>query len=259
MNNVDGLVFTGGLFTPSTTNKASTEWLRLVNCTGSINGVSFNDLTKAGTLNGNLSLRGNVVFCTDGFTLTGGVITAGSNEFSKGTNAYYLDPTGALTVDLGPDLFKSNVTNSYNIPADSTNLAGFIHYDSANDASTNRFSNASGRIQIRNIDEKQFSVSTTPYTVLKQDTGRTIQATGGSNQTFTMPNSIPGTLFKINKQSSVTLTINLDAGDNLYTGTGAAKSSVSVAAGDVGGTITLEAYSTVGWLVTSLTGTWTFS
>lgn len=261
LNNIDGLIISAGASTTSTGAGApSVEWIRLVNCTGEMKGHSFGDLSKAGTINGNLLVSGNSVFCTDGFTLTGGVIKAFSNEFSKGTAGYTLSPTTQMTADLGPDLFKPSVTTSYSIPADSSSLAGRINYDSNNDASTNGFSNVSPRVAIRNINEQPFTVTATPYTPLIKDTGRVVIANAGANQTFNLPESVPGTMLHINKLlSGFTLTVNCFAGDNFYVGIGAAKTTATFAAADVGGTIILEALSTSGWRVVSAVGTITWT
>ena len=258
LTNVDGVTLTGGGYAGSVANKAAVEWIRLSNCTGSVQGVFFDDLSKAGTIDGVLEVSGNRIFSTDGLTLKGGVISGKSNEFSKGTTGYTLSPTYPLTVDIGPDLFKSDVTTSYNIPSDSADLGGRINYAANNDASASRFSNTSGRIRVINTDEKTFTVTSTTYTVLIEDTGRTIQATGAANQVFTLPTAVPGTRLSFNKIAGFTLTINCAGGNNFYTGAGAAKTGVSAAAGDIGGTLVLEAYATVGWRVVSQVGTWTY-
>lgn len=259
LSNVEGLQINGGGFAGSTTHKANIEWVRLSSATGHIQGAFFNDLSKAGTVDGMLDLSGNRVFCTDGFTLTGGVITGGANEFSAGTTGFTLAPTYALCADLGPNLFKSAVTNSYSIPADSAFLSGRIAYDASSDQSTGKFSNASGRVSIENIDERIVTTAATAYTIAITDTGRTIAATGASAQVFTLPLAAPGTTIKITKISGQDLTINRSGANVLYTGTGGAKTSASALAANVGGSITLEAYGTVGWVVKSLVGTWAFA
>lgn len=259
LNNVEGLQINSGVCSTSTGAGApSVEWVRLVNCTGSVNGVSLADLAKAGTINGILTLSGNSVFCTDGFTLTGGVITAHSNEFSKGTNGWYVDPVSPLCLNLGPDLFKNAVTNSYNIPADSANLSGKISYNADNDASSNKFSNASSRITVCNVDEKLLSVTAgtggTPYLVQKTDTGRTILAVGSAAQEFDLPVSTPGTKHTITKLSAYQLIVDCGAGNNFYNGDTSNPTRATINAANSGVTIELEAYATVGWLVKSIVG-----
>lgn len=260
LNNVDALTLTGNIFTPSTSAKASTEWLRLVNVTGTLGNNSFNDLAKAGTLNGNLELSGNICAGTDGFTLTGGVITSRVNEFSTGTRGYDIAPTEEICFCLGPDKFKSAVTNSYRIAADSAFLSGNIFYSSLTDASTGKFSNASGRVQISSVDNKQYSIPDAAYTILSVDTGRTVRATGSSGQTFTLPNpSVPGTSHRVFKASTQTLQINAAAG-TLYAGTGATKTSVSAtSSADVGGWVEFEAFDTSGWIISGKHGNWTIA
>lgn len=259
LNNLDGLTFAGNIFSPSTIAKASTEWARLVNCTGTVTGNSFGSLSKSGTFNGQLEVSGNVFAGTDGVTLAGGVITGRANEFSTGTNGWTITPTQALVFDVGPDWFKSGVTNSVRNAADSANIAGNVRYDSALDGSTGKFSISSGRIRIENVDQKQFSVSSASYTLSILDTGRTVRATGASAQTFTLPAPQPGCVLRVFKASSVTLQINGPAATSLYAGTGGLKTSISAAAGDIGGWVTFESWDTFNWIITSSFGTWTLA
>jgi hypothetical protein len=259
LTNIEGLQVDGGIFAGSTTHAASTEWVKISLSTGHIRGALFNDLSKAGTMDGMLNVSGNRIFSTDGFTLTGGVITGGANEFSSGTTGFTLSPTYALCVDLGPNYFKSTVGTSYNIPADSSFLSGFIRYDSTNDQSTSKFSNASGRVSVRNVDEKPFTVSSTPYTMLATDTGRTIHATGGATQTFTLPAAAPGLRISVVKLSSQDLTINRAGSNLIYSGTGGTKTSVSALAANVGTAVEFVSNGSAGWIVKSISGTWTFA
>ena len=258
LNNIDGFVMQGCIFTPSTTSKASTEWLRLINVTGRLSGNSFNDLAKAGTLNGFLDITGNICAGTDGFTLTGGTIRAVANEFSTGTYGWNIAPTEALCLVLGPDKFKGPVTNSYKVAADSSFLSGHVQYDSALDGSSGGFSNTSGRIRFSAVDEKMYSISATTYTLLKADTGRTARATGSSGQVFTLPTPTYGTKHRVFKASDKTLQITCGSAI-LYSGVGAIKTSVSAAATDIGGWIEFEAYDSSGWIISSISGTWTLA
>lgn len=258
LNNVEGLVLNGGCFTPSVANRATVEWMRLSNCTGIVKGVEFNDLSKAGTLSGMIEVSGNRVFATDGFTLKGGIITGRSNEFSKGATGWTLTPDYPLTVGLGLDLFKAEVTRSYDIPADSSNLSGHIAYDQANDASVSKFRNASGRVRIENVDRRLVTVGSAAHAIPITDTGRTILAAGGVSQNFALPAPVPGTSLTITKVSGQNLTVSCAAGTNFY-GTGSIFPSSGTLAGTSMGTLALEAYSTVGWLVKSQVGAWTFA
>lgn len=258
LNNVEGLQINGGVFTPSVANKASIEWIRLVNCTGHLKSASFNDLAKAGTLNGMLEVSGNRVYCTDGFFLTGGVITGRNNEFSKGTNGFVLTPTQELCVDLGPDLFKPTVTSSYYVPTDSVNLSGRINYDLATDDSASKFSNASDRICVENIDKKAVTNTLATSTLSIYDSGRTVLAAGSVDQVFTLPLPSPGVTLRVSKIVGQALTIQKTTGSSIYMGTGAAKSALSSLAADIGGHVELKAIGTTGWLVTSLVGVWTW-
>lgn len=260
VNNVDGLEVRGAMCSASVGAVPSIEWMRLVNCTGCLNGSSFGSLAKAGTLNGNLSVEGNVLAGTDGFTLTGGVISTQSNEVSTGTTGFDIAPTEDLCVVLGPDRFKADVTNSYRVAADSASLSGRINYNSSTDASTAGFTNASGRITVRNTDERQYSITATTYTLLTKDTGRTARATGSAGQVFTLPNpSVPGTKHRVFKASTQTLQIDAASGA-LYAGTGATKTSIAASASsDVGGWVEFEAYDAGGWAITTKHGNWTIT
>ena len=259
IDNVEGLNLKGVAFTPSTTCAPASQWLRATNCTGTIDGNTFDDLAPAGLLSGKLSVNGNRIYCTSGFTLNAGIITGRSNEFSKGASGWILSATSPLCVDIGPDEFKSNVTNSYYIPSDSSDLSGRVRYCYDLDASTAKFTNASSRVFIANDDDKDISVTDTSYTVSIRDTGRTIVATGSATQTFTLPTPIAGTKLKIFKPVGQILNVACAGGTNFYTGVGAAKSSAQSAAADVGGYLELEAYAAVGWKVAAQVGTWTYS
>lgn len=259
VDNVDGLIVQECGFSPSVSSAPAVQWIRVTNSTGSLVGNFIDDLSSAGQISGQLVVSGNRVFSTNGFTLLGGVITGRSNEFSKGTNGWTISPTNAICIDLGPDLFKVDVTGrSYDIPVDSANLAGRINYDAANDSSISKFRNTSGRIRILNVDRKQFSVSSTPYTVSILDTGRTILATGAVNQTFTLPTPTPGTTITITKLSSVDLNVNCAGGTNYY-GVGTVAYTGAALTGATYGTLVLEAYASVGWIVKSQVNSWTFT
>lgn len=259
IDNVEGLNLRGVQFTPSTTYAPASQWLRATNCTGTIDGSTFDDLAPAGLLSGKLSVNGNRIYCTSGFTLNQGIITGRSNEFSKGTSGWILSATAPLCVDLGPDEFKSDVTNSYYIPSDSSDLSGRVRYCYDLDASTAKFTNASSRVWIANDDDKDISVTATSYTVSIRDTGRTIVATGSATQTFTLPTSVAGTKLKFFKAVGQILNVTCAGGNNFYTGSGAVMSSAQSAAVDVGGYLELESYGTSGWKIVSQVGTWTYS
>jgi hypothetical protein len=256
--NIDGLTVTSCGFAGSVANNAVVEWARFSNCTGTITGTTFDDNSKAGTFDGMLGMFGNRVFGVDGFTFTGGVITSKSNEFSKATSGYTISPTYPITVDLGPDLFKAAVTYSYDIPVDSTNLSGRVNYDSMNDASVSKFRNASGRISIRNLDEKALSNATAAYAVLVANTGRTVLATGAVAQVFTLPTPVPGTRLTITKLSAQNLDVTCAGGTNFY-GVGSTTPTNAALVGAAMGTLELEAYATVGWIVKAQVSTWVYT
>lgn len=259
MNNVDSFKLSNCIFAGSTTFGATSEWISLINITGIVESNSFNANGNAGTLLGMLNIVGNSIAATTGFNLTGGVISTNNNEISAGTSGFMVAPASPLTINLGPDLFKSAVTNSYYITPDSADISGRINYDSNSDSSIAKFTNATSRVSVTNIDSKQFTVSTTPYTILKTDTGRTILATGSTTQTFTLPTPTPGTKVQIAKMGTAGLIINCAASSNFYNGGASAPTTATATATEIGAHIELTAYATVGWIVTGISGTWTFT
>lgn len=259
LNNIDGLHMSGSKFAGSVANYATSEWMRLANVTGTLNANVFSSLTKSGTVGGYLQIEGNLLAGTDGLTITSGVISGKANEFRTGTNAWTISPTTEVCVDIGPDIVLSGVTRSYDIPADSALLAGRVNYDAFMDQSSSKFRNTSSRISIENVDRKSFTSASTPYSAVITDTGRRILASSGSAQTINLPTPVPGTTLHITKVNSQALTVNCPGGVNFYTGYTAADTVASASSSDVGGSISLMAYSTVGWIVTSAVGTWTFT
>ena len=258
IDNVEGLELIGSGFAASVSSAPAVQWLRATNCTGVIHGNFIDDLAPAGQVGGILDISGNRFASTTGLTALSGTITGKANEFSAGTSGWVIAPTGDLSFDLGPDLFKAPVTNSYYISADSAFLSGRINYAANNDSSSARFTNASIRVSISNIDNKAFAVATTPYTLLSYDTGRTVLATGGSNQAFTLPTPVPGTTIKIAKISGVNLVVTCAGGTNYYGQNSSALTAATIT-GAAMGTLTLEAYGVVGWIVKSQVGTWVYS
>jgi hypothetical protein len=257
MDNVDGLNILGCNFAPSTTEYPASQWLRATNATAVINGNIFGDLAASALLSGQISLNGNKFAGTAGPTMKSGVISGANNEFQTGTGPL-INPDNSIVVNLGPDLFKPAITYSYDIPADSAFLAGKIHYDSANDSSINKFRNTSVRVTVRNVDEKIFTVSSSPYVLSSLDTGRCVLASGVANQAFTLPAPVPGTRLSVVKISSVNLTLTCAGGTNYY-GQGNSYDTVATLTGADMGSIDLEAYATIGWIVRTVQGNWIFT
>jgi hypothetical protein len=257
MDNVEGINVNGCGFGASVSSAPAVQWVRLTNVTGQFSGNTIDDLAPAGQLSGMLNFSGNRLFCTNGFALKGGVISGKSNEFSKGTSGLILDPAAQLSVSLGPDLFKPDVTYSYDIPADSAFLSGKIYYDKNNDGSTSKFRNLSGRIGIQSSYGGS-SISSATYSVPIVETGNIIIAVGTSNQTFTLPTPVPGTALSFSKVSSVDLTINCAGGTNFYGQGSSFPTSAKLTGSDMGG-LMLEAYGTVGWIVKSQVNSWTYT
>lgn len=256
LTNVEGLEILGGICTPSSTAIPSEQWLRILNCTGDIKGMMLST-SKAGTLQGMLTVTGVRVACDTGFTLDGGVIVAHGNEFSTGTVGYALQPTIALAVDLGPDLFKSDVTFSYYTPTPSTLLSGRINYNANNDASVSKFVNADGRISVANLDDAFVTQSTLPATGSILQTGRTYNITAAG--TFTLPTPIPGTRLRVLKSGATALTIAAAASSNFIVGANGSRTSAVATAADVGAQMEFMALNATTWVARVMAGTWSFT
>lgn len=262
MSNVDALVIDGCFFTPSNTEAPANFWLYLANATGSVTNCAFNDLAACASIYGALNFNNNLIYCTTGVRVNGGVICGSGNEFGKATNGWIIDASTAIVpyqLNLGPDVFKSDVGTSYYIPADSALFSGTINYSKSWDSSTNKFSNPTSRITIKNSDSKLETIATTPYSILTTDTGRTFVATGSANQVFNLPDATPGVFFGIFKPVGYQLIVNCAVGDNFYTGSGAAKTVATAAATDIGSFLQLRSYGSAGWVCESIVGPWTFT
>lgn len=258
ITNVEGLSLYSCGFAGSTSYSASSEWVKISNTTGTIEGNVFDDNAPAGSLDGMLSIVGNRVYTTTGFTLTGGVISSRNNEMSKSTSGFIISPAYNLAIDLGPDLFKATVTNSYYIAADSSSLSGRIVYDALNDASTAKFTNASSRVMIDSLSSKVTDVSTTPYAIAITDTGETVVTTGSSSQVVNLPTPVAGTRLRIVKGSTSSLVVNCYSGTHFYTGATSTSTIATDSTAELGAILELQAYGTVGWFVVK-TGTWVMS
>lgn len=258
VDNVDGFNLTGCIFNVSVGFPPASQWLRATNCTGNITGNVFGDLAPAAVLSGQLDVSCNQFAGTVGPTLLGGVITGSSNEFSKGSGWVLSSPTYTLSIDLGPDLFKSAVTYSYDIPVDNALFSGRVNYAKETDNSTNKFRNTSERIAIIGTSGRLISTSSTSVALSILETGNTYLATGGSAQAFTLPAPVPGTRLCVSKVSSVGLSVTCAGGTNFY-GVGSIYPTAASLTGAAMGTLELEAYATIGWLVKSLTGSWSFT
>lgn len=256
LTNVEGLEIIGGICTPSSTAVPSEQWLRILNCTGDIKGMMLST-SKAGTLDGMLNITGVRVACDTGFTLSGGVITGKNNEFSTGTVGWAIQPTITLAVELGPDLFKSDVTFSYYTPTASALLSGRINYNANNDASVSKFVNADGRITVANLDDTFVTQSTLPATASILQTGRTYNVTVAG--TFTLPTPIPGTRLRVLKSGATALTIAVTASTNFIVGANGSRTSAVATAADVGAQMEFMALNATTWVARVMAGTWTFS
>jgi hypothetical protein len=255
LNNVKGLVINAGKCVGSTTIVASTEWIRLLGCEGVINGLSLGVLAKGGTISGSFSLNSMRCSGTDGITITGGAITASGNLFNGAGSGFIFSPTTQLTAVMGPDEFRSSVAYSYDIPADNSLLSVEVRYDPDADSSTNRWRNVSARVIFRGVGEKILQMPTATYTPTRADAGRVLRtAINADPHVINLPTEISGLPLTFMKLNTSTLTVNAPGAGRLLTGTGASKTTLTFAAGDVGGRVSVQAIDNYTWFVTSAHG-----
>lgn len=260
-DNIKGLNIIGAGMAGSTDKFATTEWMRVVNCSGNINGCYFNDNSKAGTLGGALSVTGNYLYCTDGFTVIQGPIDIHSNNFAKGTAGITLTPAAQCAVRAGPNIFSNLVTYSYDVSSDDALLAVAVTYDAGSDGSTSKFRNTSSRVTFLNLDAKGMTSSGTTVNVALTDTGRAFYSTAASTQTVNIPAAAAA-----NSNCEFTFVKSSGAGDMVITapsaiilnGKGAAKTTITLAAAKLGARIKLKATS-VNWLVVDEVGDVTYA
>lgn len=254
VDNIDGFHLDTSVFAGSTTHFAEIEWVRITNATGTINGNSFNDFSKAGTFAGMLEIKGNVVYCTDGFTLLGGPITASNNEFSKAAAGYRVAPLYPITMTLGPDLFKANVSSSYYLTPDSLDVFGKIIYAQEQDASTNKFINECTRVMITSASGHTVSVYDTNYEISILNTGRDFLFAVNGDQTVTLPIPVAGTEIGVMVIGSGTKTITRPGGVAILTGTGSTITYLST--DKQGAYVRFRALGTSNWVAISKTDGW---
>jgi hypothetical protein len=255
LNNVKGLVINAGKCQGSTTFFASTEWFRLIGCEGIINGMSLGALTKAGTISGSFSIRSVRCSGTDGITLLGGALETSGCLFACSGSGLTLSPASQLTAVLGPDEFRSSATYSYDIPSDNAFLSVEVRYDPDADASTNRWRNVSARVIFRGVGEKILQMPTATYTPTRADAGRVLRtAVNADPHVINLPTEISGLPLTFMKLNTSTLTVNAPGAGRLLTGTGASKTTLTFAAGDVGGRVSVQAIDNYTWFVTSAHG-----
>lgn len=261
--NVEGLNIIGGQFTPSTSSQPTEQWLRVFGSTGQIIANTFSGpASKVGTIGGAdptaIEWANNRVSCLSGITFTGGTIAGGGNEYSNADNAVDIAPIAVMALDIGPDIFKGGVTgNSYRIAADSVYVGGRINYSAEQDASVGKFASVTNRVTIENLDKRFVTVSALPATGSILQTGRTYNATVAG--TFTLPTPVPGAKLRVMKASATALTVAAAASSNMSVGQTSARTSAVATAGEIGSRLEFEAISSSTWVVTILSGTWTFS
>lgn len=256
VNNVEGLEVIGLFSGPSVAGNPTDGHIKVINCTGNIQGLEFN-LGKIGTISGYLTLTGSRFACDNGLTISGGVVTAYGNEFRSGAHGYIVQPAITLAVDIGPDIFLPSVTTSYYVPADSTLLSGKINYNFNNDSSTSKLFNASTRITFRNLDEQIATIATLPANGSALFSGRTYNCTAAG--TFTLPTPILGSKIRVMKSTATALVIAAAPSTNFLVGASAARTTATSTTAELGSCVEFEAISTTTWLASVIRGTWSFT
>lgn len=254
VDNIDGIHIDTCVFAGSTTHRAEIEWAKITNATGTIASTSFNDFSKAGTLGGMLEATGNIVYCTDGFTLIGGLIRASNNEFSKASAAYRVSPLYPLTMQLGPDLFKADVGVSYYMTPDAIDLSGKITYAPEQDASPNKFINQGTRVTITSSSCHTISIGDASYNISILHTGRDFAFAVNGDQSFQLPVPIIGTEIGVMTVGTGTKTITAPSGVSIIAGTGSAFTSLHSA--KPGSYIRFRAFGVSTWVAVSKTDGW---
>lgn len=240
LNNVDALTVQGCMFTPSTTNVSTSGWVNIQNCTGSLERCEFLGNCKTGVIRGDFTFSNNVVVTTDGVEFTGGVIRSWGNEYTGTGYGVKLTGTTQLSAVIGPDRFGSTLTYSYDIPVDSLNFEVSIQYAPVWDTAVSRFRNVSGRVALRNVSRRAIPVTADTYNVQRTESGCIYRAEGALDQNFILPAiaDVAGLEFTFVRNGSAALTITGPA-SSLAVGEGAAKTSMTFAAGDIGASVTL--------------------
>lgn len=256
-NNIINLTIDNCFCTPSVGNKASSEWLSLINCHGKVS-MNFGPLSNAGTFAGTLDISGCTIGGTGGFTLQYGNITAFANKFNNDNVGYNIAPTAALAIKLGPDTFSSNVDTSYYLPADTALIKGKIDYAATEDNSVSKFDIRSARIRLKNVDESVTTTSGAALGIPFTESGRIQVATGAVPQTFTLPDPMFCLHVPVQKFSSSanTLTVLASAGKNFFCGDAAARTSA--VATNPGCTIEFTAINATTWIA-KFSGAWVFT
>ncbi len=254
VDNIDGIHIDTCVLAGSTTHKADVEWVKVTNATGTIHSTSFNDFSKAGTLGGMLEVTGNIVYCTDGFTLIGGPIRAANNEFSKASAGYRVSPAYPLTMQLGPDLFKGDVGVSYYITPDAVDLSGRIIYAPEQDASPNKFINQGSRVTVTSSSGHTVSIGDANYSISILHTGRNFAYAVNGVQSFELPIPAIGTEIGVMVIGTGRKTLTTAAGVSIIAGTGSAITSLY--SEKPGSYIRLSAFGVSTWVVTSKTEGW---
>ena len=258
LTNVDALTIEACLFSPSVASVPTDGWLRLRNVTGSLENNEFLGNVPIGTLDGHMSINNNFFDTTTGPELLGGIFTGSGNEVSRGFAGFKIteSPIRALSFRLGPNLFKGDVTYSYYIPVDNVLIDGVIDLVATQDGSVQGFLNVSGRVSIRNHSGKRITIASTPYNVLRTDTGYRIELTAVAAEAVLPAVNNPGLKYTLFTNGTNVIKITAPAG-TLLVGGGGVKTSMT-SGGDQGSYVVVENFAGF-WNVTTQVGSFTYA
>ncbi|MEO4014825.1 phage tail fiber protein [Pseudomonas rossensis] len=255
LTNMDGFTMETCLLESSSGVAPSVEWLRVLGSQGSIRDTTIGDHIKAGTLSGHLCLTSNNIGSPDGLTFLQGSISTDANRFDNCAIAVNLvSLVDTLHIDCRNDRFGVGVGISYRSADPSTLISGKISYAKSRDFSVNRFSNVNPQVEF--VGEGTEVVSG-GRSLTRADTGKTFFLNSGA--VVTLPNPpLPGVTFNFIKTGSGTARVDAAVANQLYTGDGAAKTSlVATNTTDFGVSFSVRSFNATSWTCCARSAGWT--
>lgn len=257
VKNMDGFTMETCLFESSSGSAPSIEWCRVLDSQGAIRDNTFGSFIKAGTFSGHLELTGNNTASPVGWTFLQGSISTDANRFDNCSIAIDLaSQIDTLHVDLKNDRFGAAVTTSYRCNDASALISGIIRYAKSRDFSVSRFTNINPGIEITGEGTELVGGA---RGLTKADTGKTFFLNAGA--VVTLPNPpVPGVTFHFVKTANGAARVDAAVASQLYTGDGAAKTSlVATNATDLGNNFSVRAFAATAWTTTDRSAGWTSS
>jgi hypothetical protein len=257
VKNMDGFSMKTCTFQSSSGAAPTTEWARILDSQGSIEDCTFGEFAKAGTFSGHLHFASNNTASPDGWTFLQGSISTDNNRFDNCSVAINLvSQVDTLHVDLRNDRFGAGVTTSYRCADGSSLISGRIAYAKSRDFSVGKFSNLNDQVEITGEGTQQVAGA---LGLTNADTGKTFFLNAGA--VVTLPNPITaGVSFKFVKTASGSARVDAAAVGQLYTGDGAAKTSLVATNGaDIGRSFSVRSFGNTAWACTSRSDGWTAS